>query len=243
MSIIDKIFKPKTENAEFCTAVVLAAGNSQRMGRDKILMPIGGKPVIAHTLAVLQNSDCIDEIVVVTKYESLQEIADICHNYGITKTSKVILGGKTRLESSLLGVSNADERAKFIAIHDGARPFLTDKLIERVVHSAHQHNAAAPAVAPTDTVRVLNAKGVVTDTPQRELVALMQTPQVFMAEMIKASLTRAQQRGLKLTDDCSAVEAMGYKVTVVAGDPDNIKLTTARDLYIAEGILAERGGR
>lgn len=243
MSIIDKIFKPKTENAEFCTAVVLAAGNSQRMGRDKILMPIGGKPVIAHTLAVLQNSACIDEIVVVTKYESLQEIADICHNYGITKTSKVILGGKTRLESSLLGVSNADERAKFIAIHDGARPFLTDKLIERVVHSAHQHNAAAPAVAPTDTVRVLNAKGVVTDTPQRELVALMQTPQVFMAEMIKASLTRAQQRGLKLTDDCSAVEAMGYKVTVVAGDPDNIKLTTARDLYIAEGILAERGGR
>ncbi len=243
MSIIDKIFKPKTENAEFCTAVVLAAGNSQRMGRDKILMPIGGKPVIAHTLAVLQNYDCIDEIVVVTKYESLQEIADICHNYGITKTSKVILGGKTRLESSLLGVSNADERAKFIAIHDGARPFLTDKLIERVVHSAHQHNAAAPAVAPTDTVRVLNAKGVVTDTPQRELVALMQTPQVFMAEMIKASLTRAQQRGLKLTDDCSAVEAMGYKVTVVAGDPDNIKLTTARDLYIAEGILAERGGR
>lgn len=243
MSIIDKIFKPKAENAEFCTAVVLAAGNSQRMGRDKILMPIGGKPVIAHTLTALQSSDCIDEIVVVTKYESLQEIADICHNYGITKTSKVILGGKTRLESSLLGVSNADERAKFIAIHDGARPFLTDKLIERVVHSAHQHNAAAPAVAPTDTVRVLNAKGVVTDTPQRELVALMQTPQVFMAEMIKASLTRAQQRGLKLTDDCSAVEAMGYKVTVVAGDPDNIKLTTARDLYIAEGILAERGGR
>lgn len=243
MSIIDKIFKPKAENAEFCTAVVLAAGNSQRMGRDKILMPIGGKPVIAHTLTALQNSDCIDEIVVVTKYESLQEIADICHNYGINKTSKVILGGKTRLESSLLGVSNADERAKFIAIHDGARPFLTDKLIERVVHSAHQHNAAAPAVAPTDTVRVLNAKGVVVDTPQRELVALMQTPQVFMAEMIKASLTRAQQRGLKLTDDCSAVEAMGYKVTVVAGEPDNIKLTTARDLYIAEGILAERGGR
>ena len=243
MSIINKIFKFKANDDNFCTAVVLAAGNSQRMGRDKILMPLGGMPVIAHTLKALQASDCIDEIVVVTRYESLQEVADICHNYGITKTSKVVLGGKTRTESSLLGVSNADERARYIAIHDGARPFLTDKLIERVVHSAQQHDAAAPAIAPTDTVRVLNSKGVVTETPSRDLVALMQTPQVFMTEMIKAALTRARDKGVKITDDCSAVEAMGYKVTVVAGEQDNIKLTTARDMYIAEGILAERSGR
>lgn len=240
MSIINKIFKFKSDDDDFCTAVVLAAGNSQRMGRDKILMPLGGMPVIAHTLKALQASECIDEIIVVTRYESLQEIADICHDCGITKTSKVILGGKTRLESSLLGVSNADEKAKYIAIHDGARPFITNSLIERVVHSAHQHDASAPAIAPTDTVRVLNAKGAVAETPSRELVALMQTPQVFMTEMIKAALTRAQQKGIRVTDDCSAVEAMGYKVTVVAGDPNNIKLTTARDLYIAEGILAER---
>ncbi len=243
MSIINKIFKFKANDDNFCTAVVLAAGNSQRMGRDKILMPLGGMPVIAHTLKALQASDCIDEIVVVTRYESLQEVADICHDYGITKTSKVVLGGKTRTESSLMGVSNADERAKYIAIHDGARPFLTDKLIERVVHSAQQHSAAAPAIAPTDTVRVLNSKGVVTETPSRDLVALMQTPQVFMTEMIKAALTRARDKGVKITDDCSAVEAMGYKVTVVAGEQDNIKLTTARDMYIAEGILAERSGR
>ncbi len=243
MSIINKIFKFKAKNDDFCTAVVLAAGNSQRMGKDKILMPLGGIPVIAHTLKALQASDCIDEIVVVTKYESLQEVADICHDYGITKTSRVVLGGKTRTESSLIGVSNADERAKYIAIHDGARPFLTGGLIERVVHSAHQHDASAPAVAPTDTVRVLNAKGAVAETPSRDLVALMQTPQVFMAEMIKAALTRAQQKGIRITDDCSAVEAMGYKVTVVAGEQDNIKLTTARDMYIAEGILAERRGK
>ncbi len=243
MSIINKIFKFKAKDDNFCTAVVLAAGNSQRMGKDKILMPLGGIPVIAHTLKALQASDCIDEIVVVTKCESLQEVADICHDYGITKTSRVVLGGKTRTESSLIGVSNADERAKYIAIHDGARPFLTGGLIERVVHSAHQHDASAPAVAPTDTVRVLNAKGAVAETPSRDLVALMQTPQVFMAEMIKAALTRAQQKGIRITDDCSAVEAMGYKVTIVAGEQDNIKLTTARDMYIAEGILAERRGR
>ena len=243
MSIIDKIFKFKSDDDNFCTAVVLAAGNSQRMGKDKILMPLGGIPVIAHTLKALQASDCINEIIVVTKYESLQEVADICNEHGITKTSKVLLGGKTRTESSLIGVSNADERAKYIAIHDGARPFNTGSLIERDVHSAHQHSASAPAITPTDTVRVLNSKGAVVETPSRDLVALMQTPQVFMTEMIKAALTRAQQKGIKVTDDCSAVEAMGYKVTVVAGDPDNIKLTTARDLYIAEGILAERSGK
>ena len=220
VSFINKLFKSKS-NDDFCTAVVLAAGNSQRMGKDKILMPLGG----------------------VTKYERLQELADICHDHGISKASKVVVGGKTRLESSLIGVSNADERAKYIAIHDGARPFVTNSLIERVVHSAHQHGASAPAVSATDTVRILNVKGAVVETPSRDLVALMQTPQVFLTEMIKAALTRAQQKGTKLTDDCSAVEAMGYKVTVVAGSPDNIKLTTARDLYIAEGILAERSGK
>ena len=83
MSFISKIFKSKDNDENFCTAVVLAAGNSQRMGKDKILMPLGGQPVIAHTLIALQNSECINEIIVVTKYESLQEIADICSRYNI----------------------------------------------------------------------------------------------------------------------------------------------------------------
>lgn len=243
MSFIDKIFKSKTASPDFCSAVVLAAGNSQRMGRDKILMPIGGKPVIARTLEALQGSEFINEIIVVTRPEHLQEIADICHDNHITKTSKVVLGGKTRLKSSLIGVSNVSEKAGFIAIHDGARPFVTDKVIGRVITAARQSGAAAPAVMATDTVRILNAKGAVTDTPPRERVALMQTPQVFMSEMIKAALTRAVKKGTDVTDDCTAVEAMGYKVSIVAGDADNIKLTTARDLYVAEGILAERSGK
>lgn len=243
MSVIDKIFKFKTTAPDFCSAVVLAAGNSQRMGKDKILMPIGGAPVIAHTLMALQSSDMIDEIVVVTKYESIQEIADICSSYGISKASRVIRGGKTRLESALIGVSSVSEKATLIAIHDGARPFVSEKLIDRVVNAAKTHSAAAPAVSASDTVRLLNSKGAVTDTPDRELVALVQTPQVFLAELIKAALTRAMDKGLRLTDDCSAVEAMGYKITIVAGEADNIKLTTSRDIYAAEGILAERSGR
>ena len=243
MSVIDKLLKFKTTAPDFCSAVVLAAGNSQRMGKDKILMPIGGAPVIAHTLKALQSSDRIDEIVIVTKYESIQEIADICNEHGISKASRVIRGGKTRLESALIGVSNVSEKATLIAIHDGARPFVTEKLIDRVVHAAKTHSAAAPAVTASDTVRLLNSKGAVTATPDRDLVALVQTPQVFLAELIKAALTRATDKRFRVTDDCSAVEAMGYKVTIVAGEADNIKLTTTRDIYAAEGILAERRGK
>ena len=243
MSVIDKLLKFKTTAPDFCSAVVLAAGNSQRMGKDKILMPIGGAPVIAHTLKALQSSDRIDEIVIVTKYESIQEIADICNEHGISKASRVIRGGKTRLESALIGVSNVSEKATLIAIHDGARPFVTEKLIDRVVHAAKTHSAAAPAVTASDTVRLLNSKGAVTATPDRDLVALVQNPQVLLAELIKAALTRAMDKGFRVTDDCSAVEAMGYKVTIVAGEADNIKLTTTRDIYAAEGILAERRGK
>ena len=243
MSVIDKLLKFNTPPSDFCSAVVLAAGNSKRMGKDKILMPIGGVPVIAHTLKALQSSDSIDDIVVVTKYESIQEIADICNNYGVSKVSRVIRGGKTRLESALIGVSNVSEKATLIAIHDGARPFVSEKLIERTVHAAKTHSAAAPAVSSSDTVRILNSKGAVAETPDRELVAIVQTPQVFQAELIKAALTRAMDKGIRVTDDCSAVEAMGYKITIVAGEADNIKLTTTKDLYAAEGILAERSGK
>lgn len=241
MSIINKLFRQKSDEA-FLSVVVLAAGNSRRMGRDKILMPLDGRPVIARTLQALQDCECVDEIVVVTRAESIQELADICSDYGITKTGRVMLGGRTRLESALIGALSTDERARYIAVHDGARPFVTEKLVERVYHSAMAHGAAAPAVASTDTVRILNSKGTVVQTPARELVALMQTPQIFLAEMIKTSLTKAKQKGMKITDDCSAAEAFGYKVSIVAGDADNIKLTTARDLYIAEGIVAERSG-
>ena len=241
MSVFDKIFKTKSERGGICTAVIVAAGNSQRMGRDKILMPMGDRPVIAHTLAAFQKSEFVDEIVVVTKSESIQTIADICRQYGIDKISKVMCGGKTRAESALIGVCAADESSRLIAIHDGARPFPSESLIGRVVSAAMQNSAAAPAVSPTDTIRILNTKGSVISTPDRELVSLIQTPQVFDAHLIRTALLRAVERELTITDDCSAVEAMGGKITVVAGEQTNIKLTSAIDLYLAEKILAERG--
>lgn len=241
MSVINKLFKFRTNTEDFCTAVVVAAGNSQRMGRDKIMLPLGDRPVIAHTLAAFQNSEYIDEIIVVTKFDRLQEIADICHDYKIEKASKIVLGGKTRAESALLGVLQADDKATLIAIHDGARPFASSALIDRTVNSAKSNHAVAPAIYATDTVRIVNAKGVAVSTPDRNTVALIQTPQVFAADLIKNALTKAVEKNLPITDDCSAVEAMGVKVTIVSGEQSNIKLTSSTDAYLAEKILADRG--
>lgn len=243
MSVIDKFLKTKNPHRPFCSVVIVAAGNSQRMGADKILMEIGGIPVIVRTLMAFQNSGRIDEIVVVTKMSSLVDIADICNKYEITKASKVICGGKTRAESALNGVSETNPNAELIAVHDGARPFVTAALIERTVIEAENSRAAAPAVIPVDTVRIMNRKGEVAHTPDRNHVMLVQTPQVFHADLIKGALTKAVEKNLPITDDCSAVEAMGFKVSIVAGDADNIKLTTSKDIYIGEKILRDRGDR
>ena len=107
MSVIDKFFKFKSNTGDFCTAVIVAAGNSQRMGRDKIMMPLGDRPVIAHTLCAFQRCELIDEIVVVTRPERLQQIADICQEFDIDKIRKIIVGGKTRAQSAYLGVLQA----------------------------------------------------------------------------------------------------------------------------------------
>ena len=243
MSVIDKILKFKSPVKDYCTVVVVAAGSSQRMGKDKILMQLGDRPVVAHTLKAFQDSDVIDEIIVVTRFESIQEIADICNAYGISKASKIVRGGKTRAESSLIGVCEASDEATVIAIHDGARPFPSSELIERAVRAAYDNNAVTPAISATDTVRILNSKGAVASTPDRDTVALIQTPQVFNADIIKGALTKAIDKNTKLTDDCSAVEAIGVKVTVVAGELTNIKLTSAMDIYVAEKILADRGAQ
>ena len=235
--------KKQTQPARpFCSAVVVAAGSGTRMGTDKLMLQLGGCTVIERTLAALDRSECIDEIVVVTQSEKIPTIAALARERGIAKLKCVTEGGADRTASAWAGVQECSEQAGLIAIHDAARPLVTEKIIERAVTAAAERGAAAPAIHVKDTVRQARG-GRVLRTLERDELYLMQTPQVFLTEMIKAALTRAQQKGTKLTDDCSAVEAMGYKVTVVAGSPDNIKLTTARDLYIAEGILAERSGK
>ena len=223
----------------FCTVVVVAAGNSVRMGRDKLFLGLDGIPILARTLIALNGFRAADEIIVVTQPEKLDAIAAMKDEYKLQKLTKIVLGGATRTESALAGVSEADAKAKIICIHDAVRPFVTNEIIEDVVHFAVLYQAAAPAIPVKDTIKIAK-NGVVAETPDRSELFAVQTPQAFQADIIKAALTSAVARKESYTDDCAAVEALGVKAYLSRGSEDNIKITTPADICLAEAILHNR---
>lgn len=231
--IRDKLKQP------FRTAVIVAAGSSTRLGQDKLMLQLGGMPVLARTLRAFQSCAMVDEIVLVTREDRLMELAALRDRYCITKLTQVVKGGDTRAGSSLAGVAAASKKATIIAIHDGARPLVTPELIEAVLRKAEQRQAACPTLPLKDTVKELSGDMLVR-TPPRETLAAVQTPQAFHAELIRGALTEAFERRLAITDDCSAIEAVGLPVASVPGDEENIKITTAMDVILAEEILRRR---
>lgn len=236
---ITELFREKEKDPR-CSAVIVAAGSSERMGSDKLTAQLGGMPVLARTLRAFEACPLVAEIVVVTRADRIEEIAELCRSYEISKVSKVLSGGATRVESALVGVSEVEPKLELIAVHDGARPLVTVELIERTIRAAQAYHAAVPVIPSTDTLKIVDARGFVAGTADRASTFRVQTPQVFKAEFIKGALTKAMEKELPLTDDCSAVEMMGVKTMTVPGDEDNIKLTTPRDMIVAEAILKAR---
>ena len=222
------------------TAVIVAAGSSQRMGQDKLKLSIGGMSVMERTLRAFESCEEIHEIIIVTREDRLQEMADLGAQCGITKLKQVILGGSTRAGSSLAGVTAASRKSTLIGIHDAARPLVTPDGISAVYQTAKKHQAAAPVLPLKDTIKEMK-DGKLVSTPPRENMAAVQTPQVFQADLIRAALSEAVQKELPITDDCSAVEAMGIPIEAVEGWEENIKITTPFDVLIAEEILRRRG--
>ncbi len=210
------------------------------MGEDKLMLDLCGMPVLARTLQALQRCTCLSEIVVVTQPEKIVAVAKLCRDYGITLATKILSGGTTRAESALIGLSEINPRAALAAIHDGARPLVTQEVVEGAVDAARRCLAAAPAVPVKDTVK-LAENGVVAETPDRNRTMAVQTPQVFQPDVIKGALTYAIEQEIPITDDCSAVEILGVEVCLTPGDEENIKITTPLDLSLAEAILQRRG--
>lgn len=226
-------FGRKKREPACCSAVVVAAGSSSRMGMDKILAPLAGEPVIIHTLRAMEQAPSVAEVVLVTRGERLVELAQLCRQFGLSKVGKIVRGGSTRTESVYLGAMETDRSAAVIAVQDGARPLVSPALIEKTIAQAKKSGAAAPAIPLKDTVKIAR-DGVVEQTPDRESLYAVQTPQVFEASLLKAALKQAMEDGAAVTDDCSAVERLGMKVVLVAGEERNIKLTTPVDLMLAE---------
>lgn len=220
-----------------CGAVIVAAGSASRMGGiDKVMAPLGRTPMVARTAAAFQNCDAIAEIVIVTRPDLICPISALCA--GMDKVRAVVAGGSSRQESVWLGLNALSEDIQLAAIHDGARPLVSNLVIDRTVRAANSYGAAAPAVPVKDTIKVVKG-GLVEKTPDRATLQAVQTPQVFDFDLLRGALKKAEEEKAAVTDDCSAVERLGMKVKIVEGDERNLKVTTPMDLKIAEMLLEE----
>lgn len=230
--------KWKKNRRGFCSAVIVAAGNASRMqGVDKIMAEVGDMPVIARTLSAFEDCELVDEVVVVTRSDLIFPIGDVCRNFGFTKVKHIVEGGADRSHSVLNGIGQVDPKAELIAIHDGARPFVSQRILKDTIAAAAKAAAAAPAIPVNDTIKQAS-EGIVTATPDRSQLFAVQTPQVFDADLIRGALHQCIKENAALTDDCSAVEHIGKQVLLTQGDTKNIKITTQFDLLVGEAILS-----
>ena len=181
----------------------------------------------------------IGEVVVVTREERLAQYRQLKETFALKKVTRIVAGGETRQQSVLEGVRAADPSAEYVAIHDGARPFVSPEEITRVLADAERFGAATLGVPVKDTVKVVSPDGMITATPDRSSLYLTQTPQVFRREVYLQGIEAARQSGLDFTDDCQLVEHAGHRVYMACGSYRNIKLTTEDDLAIANAFLRD----
>ncbi len=222
----------------YCTCIVPAAGSSTRMeGHDKLMEPIGGMPLIQRTLMALEACPLIDEIIVATREDLIVPIGALCVEKRLVKIKNIIKGGDSRMESVWLGIQAANERTELLAVHDGARPFPSQKLLRDVLKAGARTGAAAPAIPVKDTIKRAQG-GVAQETLDRSTLFAIQTPQVFEYGLLKGAMFKAVDENWEVTDDCSVVERIGMTITLTEGEETNLKLTTPIDLITGEAIAA-----
>jgi len=217
----------------------VAAGSSQRMGgADKVWASLGGKPILVRVVDTFRKCNLIDQIVIVLSKPNLEPCQQLVAKEKWSKVTDICLGGKRRQDSVLAGISHLDD-CQWVVIHDGARPLLTEDLISQGLTEARGTGAAVAAVPVTDTIKMAGNDRLVQQTPPRRNLWAVQTPQVFRFDIIAEAYRRAKG---EVTDDASLVEQLGYRVKLYMGSYDNIKLTTASDLALAE-ILWQKHGK
>ncbi len=222
-----------------CAAILVAAGTSSRMeGKDKLFAELCGLPVLYRSARALCASEYIDELVIVMRRERIEEVRALCKD--LPKPIAVVCGGESRFDSVQCGLRALGEECSLVAVHDGARPLVSKEVIDEAVAVAAKTGAAVPAVPLKDTVKVAK-NSVVEQTPDRSALFAAQTPQVFDRALLRRALDFARENRIAVTDDASAVEALGHAVTLTRGSEENLKLTTPIDFCVAEAILRQRG--
>jgi 2-C-methyl-D-erythritol 4-phosphate cytidylyltransferase len=232
-----------------CTAVILSGGSGSRMNSSvpKQYMPLLGKPLIWYALNAVQNSSVIDDCILVTADADIDNVrANIVEKYRFSKVKSIVPGGSERCFSVANALKAADNEG-YIFIHDGARPFLTEKILKDTYEAAVKYRACVAAVPVKDTIKTADGEGFVAATPDRNTLWSIQTPQTFEAALIKdayLNLTEEKYKelldaGNAVTDDAGVVELFtDVKVKLVMGSYENIKVTTPGDITLAECILA-----
>lgn len=231
-----------------CTAVVLAAGKGTRMGTAvaKQYLNIGGRPVVSYALEAFGRSPLIDDIVLMTG-DRQQEYCrqNLVQKFGLKKVKKICAGGRERYESVARAIEMLRESPEigntdgYVFIHDGARPFVTEDIIERTFRAVEQFQACAAGMPVKDTIKLTDAEGKIVESPDRSRVWQAQTPQAFSVPLIAEAFRRLRETDPSgITDDAMVVESqMGVAVRMVEGSYRNIKITTPEDLLIAEALL------
>jgi 2-C-methyl-D-erythritol 4-phosphate cytidylyltransferase len=222
------------------SAIIVAAGDSRRMGFDKLFAAIAGKPVIAHTIRAFERASSVDEIIVVAPENRHDEIKAIVRDENFVKVQSIIPGGRQRQDSVRAGLDHLDSFARYVAVHDAARPLITPDQIERVFERCANHGAAALAEPINDTLKRAEADLIVTDSVDRHQLYAMQTPQIFERQLIEEAYRAVFAENISVTDEVSAVERLGRKVVLVLNDDFNFKVTYPRDLPLADFILRQR---
>lgn len=224
-------------------AIVPAAGAGRRFGTAtrKPFVRLRGAPLLAHTLRALQDAPDIGWIIVVVRAGDEQPVEQLLARGRISKALAPCRGGASRAESVAKGLACVPPQARWVLVHDGARPCVSGRLIHEVVRAAKRWGAVACGLPASVTVKAADAAGRVQRTIPRETLWLIQTPQVFRRDWFAAALARTNGRLAQFPDDAAIVEAAGFPVRVVPGDPLNMKVTTQDDALLAGAILARRG--
>ena len=226
----------------FTSAIIVAAGLSERFGGSltKQMTEVCGLPVLVHTLKAYQNTECINEIVIVARYDEIEYWQEAVRTHSLDKVAKIVQGGNSRQESVMKGLEAVSSKSRYVAIADGARCLITPEQITDVCRAAYKYKAATAAHRSTDTVKIADKKGFIESTADRNTVWLAQTPQAFKTKLYRAAAYSALKDGVKGTDDNSLVEFIGHPIRLVECGSQNIKITTQEDMAIAEGVLKSR---
>ncbi len=240
----------KATQKDKCTAVMLAAGIGLRMGGDvkKQYLMLDGMPMFLLSIQTMQKNDCITDMIVMAYEDDVELVRELLEEYGcMDKIRRIVVGGKERVHSVSNGLEEIDWPCDYVFIHDCARPFLDDETIYRLYETVKETNACVAGVPAKDTVKIVDSNGDVEQTPNRDKVWIVQTPQVFSLDLIRKAHRKAlaqeeslSRQGIILTDDAMVAElAVDCPVRMVQSTYRNIKLTTPEDLIIGEALLAD----